>query len=72
MEDQKVCNILTKVRGMSVNGQSPVDYIDGPSQLYAGSCSLSTQAADSWSRLRPYRREAVLLMTSPSTEGLLI
>ena len=29
MEDQKVCNILTKVRGMSVNGQSPVDYIDG-------------------------------------------
>ena len=29
MEDTKVCNILTKVRGMSVNGQSPVDYIDG-------------------------------------------
>jgi hypothetical protein len=29
MDDIKVCNILMKVRGMSVNGQSPVDYIDG-------------------------------------------
>lgn len=29
MQDCKVRHILTNVRGMSVNGKSPVDYIDG-------------------------------------------
>ena len=29
MQDTKVRNILTRVRGMSVDGKSPVDYIDG-------------------------------------------
>lgn len=29
MQDVKVRSILTRVRGMSVDGHSPVDYIDG-------------------------------------------
>lgn len=29
MQDQKVRTILKRVRGMSVDGKSPVDYIDG-------------------------------------------
>lgn len=29
MQDTKVRTILTRVRGMSVEGKSPVDYIDG-------------------------------------------
>ena len=29
MQDNKVRTILTRVRGMSVDGKSPVDYIDG-------------------------------------------
>lgn len=29
MQDSKVHTILTKVKGMSTSGQSPVDYIDG-------------------------------------------
>lgn len=29
MQDQKVRTILNRVRGMSVDGKSPVDYIDG-------------------------------------------
>lgn len=41
MEDTKVCNILTKVRGMSVNGQSPVDYIDGVLDTIPGTRSTS-------------------------------
>ena len=44
MEDTRVCNILTKVRGMSVNGQSPVDYIDGVLDTIPGTRSTSESA----------------------------
>ena len=45
MEDTKVCNILTKVRGMSVNGQSPVDYIDGVLDTIPGTRGLTSESA---------------------------
>ena len=44
MDDTKVCNILTKVRGMSVNGQSPVDYIDGVLDTIPGTRFTSESA----------------------------
>lgn len=44
MDDTKVCNILTKVRGMSVNGQSPVDYIDGVLDTIPGTRLTSESA----------------------------
>ena len=45
MDDTKVCNILTKVRGMSVNGQSPVDYIDGVLDTIPSTRGLTSESA---------------------------
>lgn len=45
MQDCKVRQILTNVRGMSMYGKSPVDYIDGVLDSIPENCTPATETA---------------------------